>query len=42
MPKEGILNLQPSGRWAICLTGHPPIEITSERRSGLRSTASPS
>lgn len=27
--KEGILKLQPSGRWAICLSGHPPIEITS-------------
>jgi hypothetical protein len=26
--KEGILKL-PSGRWAICLSGHAPIEITS-------------
>jgi len=27
--KEGILQLQPSGRWATCRPGHKPIEITS-------------
>jgi hypothetical protein len=27
--KEGVLRLQPSGRWAICRPGHPPIEVTS-------------
>jgi hypothetical protein len=27
--KEGILQMQPSGRWAICRTGFDPIEITS-------------
>jgi hypothetical protein len=27
--KEGILKMQPSGRWAICRPGHEPVEITS-------------
>ena len=27
--KEGILQLQPSGRWAICRPGQRPAEITS-------------
>ena len=27
--KQGILKLQAPGRWAITLSGHPPIEITS-------------
>jgi len=27
--KHGVLQMQPSGRWAICLLGHKPIEITS-------------
>ena len=26
---EGILQLQPSGRWAIVRPGHIPVEITS-------------
>jgi hypothetical protein len=27
--KQGILQMQPSGRWAICRPGFDPIEITS-------------
>jgi Domain of unknown function (DUF5348) len=27
--KEGVLQMQPSGRWAICRKGHEPIELTS-------------
>jgi hypothetical protein len=27
--KEGVLRLQPSGRWAVCRPGQKPIEITS-------------
>ena len=27
--KEGILRLQPSGRWAVCRSGRTPVEITS-------------
>jgi hypothetical protein len=27
--KEGTLQMQPSGRWAICRPGFDPIEITS-------------
>jgi hypothetical protein len=27
--KEGTLQHQPSGRWAICRPGHTPVEITS-------------
>ena len=27
--KEGILQLQPSGRWAICRPGQSPVEVTS-------------
>jgi hypothetical protein len=28
-PKEGILQKQASGRWAVCRPGSAPIEITS-------------
>jgi len=27
--KEGVLQMQPSGRWAVCGPGRAPIEITS-------------
>ena len=27
--KEGVLRLQPTGRWAGCRPGRPPVEITS-------------
>ena len=27
--KEGILQMQPSGRWAICRPDRRPVEITS-------------
>ena len=27
--KEGVLQIRPSGRWAICRQGRPPVEITS-------------
>lgn len=27
--KEGILRMQPSGRWAVCRPGREPAEITS-------------
>jgi hypothetical protein len=27
--KEGILKMQPTGRWAICRPGETPHEITS-------------
>jgi hypothetical protein len=27
--KEGVLQMQPSGRWAVCRPGHDPVEITS-------------
>jgi hypothetical protein len=27
--KEGILQRQPSGRWAVCRPEHAPVEITS-------------
>ena len=27
--KEGILQMQPSGRWAVFRTGRAPVEITS-------------
>jgi hypothetical protein len=26
--KEGVLQIQPSGRWAVCRPGRPPVEIT--------------
>jgi len=28
--KEGVLQMQPSGRWAVCRPGRAPVEITSE------------
>ena len=42
----GVLQMQPSGRWAICIPGQAPIEITSgevfrlevEGREGLQLT----
>jgi hypothetical protein len=27
--KEGTLQMQPSGRWAVCRPGREPVEITS-------------
>jgi hypothetical protein len=30
--KEGILRMQPSGRWAVCRPGRIPAEITSGER----------
>ncbi len=27
--REGVLRMQPSGRWAICRPGHAPVEITT-------------
>jgi hypothetical protein len=27
--EEGILRMQPSGRWAVCRRGEPPVEIGS-------------
>ena len=27
--KEGVLQMQPSGRWAVCRPGREPVEITS-------------
>ena len=27
--KEGVLCMQPSGRWAVCRPGQRPVEITS-------------
>jgi hypothetical protein len=27
--KEGILRMQPSGRWSVCRPGQTPVEITS-------------
>jgi hypothetical protein len=27
--KEGVLKMQPSGRWAVCRPGREPVEITS-------------
>lgn len=27
--KEGLLEIMPSGRWAVCAAGEEPIEITS-------------
>jgi hypothetical protein len=27
--KDGTLQMQPSGRWAVCRLGHDPVEITS-------------
>ena len=27
--KVGILRMQPSGRWAVCRPGRPPVEINS-------------
>ena len=27
--KEGILRMQPSGRWAVCRPGHDPVELLS-------------
>jgi hypothetical protein len=26
---EGVLRLQPSGRWAVCRPGREPVEITN-------------
>ena len=26
---EGVLRMQPSGRWAVCRPGQEPLEITS-------------
>jgi hypothetical protein len=31
--KEGILQMRPSGRWAVCRPGETPHEITSGERS---------
>lgn len=28
-PKEGVLRMQPSHRWAVCRPGRDPVEITS-------------
>jgi hypothetical protein len=28
--KEGILQMQPTGRWAVCRPGETPHEITSD------------
>ena len=27
--QEGVLRMQPSGRWAVCRPGQGPLEITS-------------
>jgi hypothetical protein len=27
--REGVLRLQPSGRWAVCRPGREPVEITN-------------
>jgi hypothetical protein len=27
--EEGVLRLQPSGRWAVCHPGREPVEITN-------------
>jgi hypothetical protein len=27
--KEGVLRMQPSGRWAVCRPNRAPVEITS-------------
>jgi hypothetical protein len=27
--KEGVLQMQPSGRWAVCRPGRAPVVITS-------------
>jgi hypothetical protein len=27
--EEGVLQIQPSGRWAVCRPGREPVEITS-------------
>jgi hypothetical protein len=27
--KEGVLRMQPSGRWAVCRPGQEPLEIAS-------------
>jgi hypothetical protein len=27
--KEGTLQMQPTGRWAVCRPGRDPVEITS-------------
>ena len=27
--KEGVLRMQPTGRWAVCRAGRDPLEITS-------------
>jgi hypothetical protein len=28
-PKEGVLQMQSSGRWAVCRPGREPVEITT-------------
>jgi hypothetical protein len=30
--KEGVLEMQPSGQWAVCRPGETPHEITSGER----------
>ena len=30
--KEGVLQMQPSARWAVCRPGREPVEITSGER----------
>jgi hypothetical protein len=27
--KEGVLQMQPTGRWAVCRPGRAPVEVTS-------------
>ena len=34
--KEGVLRMQPSGRWAVCRPAQEPLELTG-RRQGNRS-----
>jgi hypothetical protein len=29
---EGVLEMQPSGRWAVCRAGREPVEITAGER----------
>jgi hypothetical protein len=34
--KEGVLQMQSSGRWAVCRPGQPPVEITSGEQFRVR------
>jgi hypothetical protein len=34
--KEGFLQMQPSGCWAVCRPGRAPVEITSGEISASR------